>query len=408
MMTNDLLNLGNGQTNIIKSVYQSSKEICAKRYIKLMIQESTHLDLYRKSKRMFDNRQLFALKEIFSWRDKTARMEDESTGFVLPNHMLLQMAESLPREMQGILACCNPIPSQVRQHLQFLHQIVLKARDQPLIKPVIPEDATRSVAGNSSSKKDLINNPLYCPHDLSHCKETRDDLPTLLGSSEILKDYENVVVPELFLFKTEILKTPKTDSTNKNKFVTPYQRYLLMIPYIEELRAKELLAAEEAKKIKPKPAVEIPVQPQEDDLYKLPLKELKKRKYNVEEGESSPGPAQASKKQKMVEPSNFTKQMEAQLAKMKADSNQEALEAAESIKQNRISQKKAKAMSKVNFRQNSNKPVPFDYASVDYKKFGGQSSQSSPSNGRGGRGRGNLNNRVSFLKFNLIFNINLI
>lgn len=74
------------------------------------------------------------MKEIFNWRDKIARLEDESYGYVLPNHMLLQIAESLPREMQGILACCNPIPPIVRQNLHPLHKIILKAREQPLIK----------------------------------------------------------------------------------------------------------------------------------------------------------------------------------------------------------------------------------------------------------------------------------
>lgn len=94
----------------------------------------SYVDLYAKSKRSFDNRQLHALQAIYLWRDKVARQEDESTGYVLPNHMMLQIAEILPREMQGILACCNPIPPLVRQMLHALHQFVLKARDQPLVK----------------------------------------------------------------------------------------------------------------------------------------------------------------------------------------------------------------------------------------------------------------------------------
>jgi hypothetical protein len=54
--------------------------------------------------------------------------------YVLPNHMMLQIAESLPREMQGILACCNPIPPLVRQNLITLHNIILESRNQPLVK----------------------------------------------------------------------------------------------------------------------------------------------------------------------------------------------------------------------------------------------------------------------------------
>lgn len=83
---------------------------------------------------MFDNQQLYALKGLYNWRDKLSREEDESTGYVLPNHMLLQICERLPREMQGILACCNPIPPLVRSNLLDLHKIILKAREQPLEK----------------------------------------------------------------------------------------------------------------------------------------------------------------------------------------------------------------------------------------------------------------------------------
>ena len=53
---------------------------------------------------------------------------------MLPNHMLLQMAETLPREAQGVLACCNPIPPIVRQNTNELHAIIKAAREVPLYK----------------------------------------------------------------------------------------------------------------------------------------------------------------------------------------------------------------------------------------------------------------------------------
>lgn len=134
MIKNDLLEQANGNTNLMKAVFQLSTEVCKRRFTKPTIREDSHLDMFRKSRRVFDNRQLFALKEIYQWRDKLARQEDESFGYILPNHMMLQIAESLPREMQGILACCNPIPPLVRQSLHSIHQIILKAREQPLVK----------------------------------------------------------------------------------------------------------------------------------------------------------------------------------------------------------------------------------------------------------------------------------
>jgi exosome complex exonuclease RRP6 len=74
------------------------------------------------------------MKSLYAWRDKIARLEDESLGYVLPNHMLMQIAEVLPREQQGILACCNPIPPLVKQQLNELHMFILNARELPLSK----------------------------------------------------------------------------------------------------------------------------------------------------------------------------------------------------------------------------------------------------------------------------------
>lgn len=134
MLTNQLIETANGKRNWLENVYQLSMEVCAKRYVKLRITPESHLEMYRKTKGIFDNRQLFALKELYVWRDAIARTEDESYAYVLPNHMLLKIATNLPREMQGILACCNPIPPMVRQHLHTLHRFILQARDQPLNK----------------------------------------------------------------------------------------------------------------------------------------------------------------------------------------------------------------------------------------------------------------------------------
>lgn len=62
------------------------------------------------------------------------RYERSFRRYVLPNHMLMQIAEILPREMQGILACCNPVPTLVRQNLFHLHQLIAQARNQSINK----------------------------------------------------------------------------------------------------------------------------------------------------------------------------------------------------------------------------------------------------------------------------------
>ena len=46
--------------------------------------------------------------------------------------MMFQISEQLPREAQGVLACCTPVPTLLRQQLQEVFLLVQQARDTPL------------------------------------------------------------------------------------------------------------------------------------------------------------------------------------------------------------------------------------------------------------------------------------
>uniref|UniRef100_A0A182JDM0 Exosome complex component 10 homolog n=1 Tax=Anopheles atroparvus TaxID=41427 RepID=A0A182JDM0_ANOAO len=182
-LRNELLEKGE---SLLRTVYDKSTFLCKQRYVKPVVNEDTVMNIYRRSRYVFDHRQMFAFREILYWRDKIAREEDESTGYVLPQHMALDIASKLPREMQGILACCTPVPSLVRQHLHTLHHIVLKAREMiPVAKtqphPIEQQSDTRHKMQTMYD----INNPLVCPHDDTRHSETNEgtNLPTLLGDS---------------------------------------------------------------------------------------------------------------------------------------------------------------------------------------------------------------------------------
>ncbi|KNC29695.1 hypothetical protein FF38_05071 [Lucilia cuprina] len=302
-LTNDLLEAAHQQPQLLRSIYQRSNEICKKRYNKPTINADSHMDLYRKSKRIFDNRQLFAYSEIFKWRDTIARLEDESYGYVLPNHMMLQISESLPREMQGILACCNPIPPLVRQHLHTLHQIILKAREQPLVKPILEAEASHRVA--YANVKDY-NSKLHCPHDLSHHEEFRDDLPTLISFDKekgikFNNDVESssktkIKKPVLSVFDTpenseEDEQTIRHQLVEKQKILLPYQRYMAVLPMVEKEKREEAAridAENKKRQLCPQAPTLMPVDKdskddinikKEEDMYSMPIREMLKRKY---------------------------------------------------------------------------------------------------------------------------------
>ncbi|KAK2727191.1 hypothetical protein QYM36_007875, partial [Artemia franciscana] len=219
------------------------------KYEKPRTDDESHLGLYWKSKKMFDPRQMTALKELFLWRDKVAREEDESTNFVLPNHQLLQISEHLPREMQGLLACCNPVPPTVKQHLHALHQIVLKARDVPMEVASSAQPLVVQSKFSTGAVLDIAEDRLACIHDFSHC-DPQQDIPTLLTDDLIqsvvtapigVTTLELKEKPDLELFsqKSEEGQVDRSDLNILKKFVTPYRRYVRHKELQAEMKAKE-------------------------------------------------------------------------------------------------------------------------------------------------------------------------
>ncbi|XP_076753947.1 exosome component Rrp6 [Xylocopa sonorina] len=256
ILKNALIDLANGQSNILKAVYDRSTEICKKTYVKPVWTEDSFMSIYRKSQKMFNNKQLYALRELHKWRDHTAREEDDSTGYVLPNHMLLNMAETLPREMQGILACCDSIPPLVRQNLLKLHKIILKAREQPLIKPVLEDLRQRLTQRNPITNSEAW---IYSPHDIPSDTEARADLPCLLDRDNTLDSpiVNAAVKHAITVFDSpvtseneEIEKDELKDNTDKKfVFVSPFERYKRVIPMIAEEEARERERQEEENRL---------------------------------------------------------------------------------------------------------------------------------------------------------------
>lgn len=66
--------------------------------------------------------QFTALKEMLKWRDFIARIEDESVGYVMPNHVLFQMCKDLPTTMNEVRDSCRANMTPVI--MKYMDQIV--------------------------------------------------------------------------------------------------------------------------------------------------------------------------------------------------------------------------------------------------------------------------------------------
>ncbi len=242
-MKNELLDKGNEFKNLLISTFDAGAALCRKRYEKPLLRTDAHVRLAEKSRVSLDSRQMFALKEMFVWRNSIARQEDENEQFVLPNHMLLKICTELPREMQGILACCSPVPPLVKQNLQALHSILLKARERPLT--VIKHDYEKP-AGTPKRvcNESYVNDPLRSPLDLSRildlqCPAILEDTSSPRKHSDAIKATKLKNVSAISLFQGQVRSEQKLSDEKQParatvcQFLSPYLRYKMLKPYLK-------------------------------------------------------------------------------------------------------------------------------------------------------------------------------
>ena len=82
-LKNQLLERGNEQANLLHATLQRSTQLCLHRYTKPIFVEDGYVDALRKARKAFNSQQEAGLRGLYSWRDRCARLEDESTGLVL-------------------------------------------------------------------------------------------------------------------------------------------------------------------------------------------------------------------------------------------------------------------------------------------------------------------------------------
>ncbi|KAI9190442.1 exosome nuclease subunit [Blastocladiella emersonii ATCC 22665] len=122
-MRGELLSAGDAVThNLLRATLRKSAETAGIVHVREPYDPETGrgpsgwANLYGKYNKPLTRRSFAVFKAIHHWRDTIARDEDESTRYVLPNHMLFVMADKLPTEPAEVLACCTPIPPMVRTY----------------------------------------------------------------------------------------------------------------------------------------------------------------------------------------------------------------------------------------------------------------------------------------------------
>lgn len=249
---NELIKSGNANSNLLQSVYTRSKDVCLKRYEKPLFTSVSFQKVLEKHKRTFNTEQKCAFRLLYAWRDNIAREEDESTGFVLPNHMMFQIAETMPREAQGVLACCNPVPTLVKQYVHEIHMLIMQAKELALatnkssssVGATSQADSGHTTNHTASTSTTLSQLPLMDPdtkstHSLAngHSLLVSAASPSSFGHVITSGPLVSKASPAISLFEISDDEQP-TDGQKKAEkikasFENPFQKFLPMKSHSE-------------------------------------------------------------------------------------------------------------------------------------------------------------------------------
>jgi len=122
-MRNELIDRTNpedGEENCIETVIEKSKETSLLRFERQIYNEETGkgpggwFQLLVKTPSLLNNEQFAVFRAVHAWRDKIARIDDDSTSFVMPNHVIFSIAKLMPMDMVALLSVVHPISHSVK------------------------------------------------------------------------------------------------------------------------------------------------------------------------------------------------------------------------------------------------------------------------------------------------------
>ena len=138
-MRNELLertNLDVPEENRIEIVLQKSKETSLFRYERTKYDAESGrgsggwYSLLVKSPALFNNEQFAVFRAIHEWRDGIARTDDDSTFFVMPQHVLTSLAKLMPTDMVALLGIAHPVSHGVKSRAGELLALIKSARSR--------------------------------------------------------------------------------------------------------------------------------------------------------------------------------------------------------------------------------------------------------------------------------------
>ncbi|RDW73902.1 hypothetical protein BP5796_07344 [Coleophoma crateriformis] len=168
-MRNELVSksdFNNPEENKIELVLQKSKETSLLRFERQVYHPDTGkgpggwYPLLAKSPGLLNNEQFAVFKAVHQWRDEIARKDDDSTAFVMPNHVIFTLAKVMPMDMIALLGAVHPISHSVKSRAGELLELIKAAKENgrngPSLLEVLQKDKPGTVVTTTKTASDNI------------------------------------------------------------------------------------------------------------------------------------------------------------------------------------------------------------------------------------------------------------
>ncbi|KAG8073535.1 hypothetical protein GUJ93_ZPchr0006g42923 [Zizania palustris] len=115
------------EKDLLLEVQKRSNEICLQLYEKELLTDTSYLHIYGLQEHELDAKQLAVVYALHQWRDYIAREKDESTGYVLPNKILIEIAKKRPTDTTELKRMVKSKYPFVDENLDLIVDIIWNA-----------------------------------------------------------------------------------------------------------------------------------------------------------------------------------------------------------------------------------------------------------------------------------------
>lgn len=122
------------QVDLVRTVMDRSKEETLQRYERPFYDNQSGTGptgwyhLLCRTPALFNREQFAVFRAVHQWRDEIARQEDESVHFIMPKHVLYNLAREIPVDMPSLLGCSHPMSKSFLKRKEDLLGVIRNAK----------------------------------------------------------------------------------------------------------------------------------------------------------------------------------------------------------------------------------------------------------------------------------------